>query len=63
MIMEVNKEYVIYNEEENKLVVFAMIKEANDLIVFHSNNKDFVEVSSFDDFKKRYDGSVWLSSL
>ena len=63
MIMEVNKEYVIYSEEENNLVVFAMIKEDGDLIVFHSNTKYYVEVSSFDDFKKRYDGSVWLSSL
>ena len=63
MIMEINKEYVIYSEEENKLVVFAMVKEDEDLIVFHANNKDFIEVSSFDEFKKRYDGSVWLSSL
>lgn len=62
-MLEVDKKYVIYSQEQNKLTVFEVYKHKDDLF-FDCQEEDLeIRTLKFDDFKSKYDGSVWLGLL
>lgn len=63
MMLEVDKKYVVYSEEKNKLTIFEVYK-LNDDLLFDCQEDDLeIKTLLFDDFKIKYDGSVWLGLL
>ena len=63
MMLEVDKKYVVYSEQTNKLTIFEVYK-LNDDLLFECQEEDLeIKTLLFDDFKIKYDGSVWLGSL
>lgn len=62
-MLEVDKKYVIYSEEADKLTVFQVFKIDDDLIFECQQEDKEYRTYKFDEFKSKFDGSVWLGSL
>ena len=63
MMLEVDKKYVVYSEEKNKLTIFQVFKLGDDLIFECQEENNEYKTFEFDDFKTKFDGSVWLGLL
>lgn len=63
MMLEVDKKYVVYSEELDRLTVFQVFKIDNDLVFECQEENNEYKTFSFDDFKTKFDGSVWLGLL
>jgi uncharacterized protein YkuJ len=64
MVMEREVDYVIYSEEKNSILIYSITfyPESNVNVFYVEDNGEY-GAYTFDDFKERYDGSIWLGEL